>query len=63
MAVAKRQLECISVIPTAGSAMGEITNSLQPHRVLSVQAQNGINGHLIGLALQGKKVSALKAGK
>jgi flagellin len=50
----------ISLSQTAEGAMGEITNSLQRIRVLSVQAQNGINGSSDRLALQ-KEVSALKA--
>jgi flagellin len=49
----------ISLAQTAEGAMGEITNALQRIRVLSVQAQNGINGSSDRLALQ-KEVSALK---
>jgi flagellin len=49
----------ISLAQTAEGAMGEITTALQRIRVLSVQAQNGINGSSDRLALQ-KEVSALK---
>ncbi|MDP5032915.1 flagellin [Paraglaciecola sp.] len=49
----------ISLAQTAEGAMGEITSALQRIRVLSVQAQNGINGSSDRLALQ-KEVSALK---
>jgi flagellin len=49
----------IPLAQTAEGAMGEITNALQRIRVLSVQAQNGINGSSDRLALQ-KEVSALK---
>jgi flagellin len=50
----------ISLSQTAEGAMGEITSALQRIRVLSVQAQNGINGSSDRLALQ-KEVSALKS--
>jgi flagellin len=50
----------ISLAQTAEGAMGEITTALQRIRVLSVQAQNGINGSSDRLALQ-KEVSALKS--
>lgn len=49
----------ISLSQTAEGAMGEITSALQRIRVLSVQAQNGINGSSDRGALQ-KEVSALK---
>jgi flagellin len=49
----------ISLAQTAEGAMNEITTALQRIRVLSVQAQNGINGSSDRLALQ-KEVSALK---
>lgn len=49
----------ISLSQTVEGAMGEITKSLQRIRVLSVQAQNGINASADRLALQ-QEVSALK---
>ena len=49
----------ISLAQTAEGALQEITTALQRIRVLSIQAQNGINASADRLALQ-KEVSALK---
>jgi len=48
----------ISLVQVAEGAMDEITNALQRMRVLSVQAENGINSPRDKLALQ-KEVNAL----
>lgn len=49
----------ISLVQTIEGALQETTTALQRIRVLSIQAQNGINGSADRIALQ-KEVSALK---